>query len=86
MHKVDIKCSVCVEKVPGGKIEESRILGRVMVNKDVIHPKMHCRIENPCIILLDCLLEYKKGESQTNIEITHEDDWSRMLEIEEEQI
>jgi len=31
-------------------------------------------------------LEYKKGESQTNIEIMQEAHWSRVLEIEEEQI
>jgi T-complex protein 1 subunit gamma len=31
-------------------------------------------------------LEYKKGESQTNIEITKEDDWNRILQIEEEQV
>lgn len=57
-----------------------------MVNKDVTHPKMRRRIENPRVILLDCPLEYKKGESQTNIEVTKESDWSRILQIEEEQI
>ena len=31
-------------------------------------------------------MEYKKGESQTNIEITKETDWNRILQIEEEQI
>lgn len=41
---------------------------------------------NPRIILLDCPLEYKKGESQTNIEISKETDWNKILEIEEEQI
>jgi T-complex protein 1 subunit gamma len=35
---------------------------------------------------LDCPLEYKKGESQTNIEISKEEDWNRVLQIEEEQI
>ena len=35
---------------------------------------------------MDCPLEYKKGESQTNIEITKEADWKRILEIEEEQV
>jgi len=35
---------------------------------------------------LDCPLEYKKGESQTNIEITKEEDWNRILQIEEEQV
>lgn len=83
---IDIKRYARVEKVPGGEIEESRVLKGVMVNKDVTHPKMRRRIENPRIILLDCPLEYKKGESQTNIEISKEEDWNRILQIEEEQI
>ncbi|ORX35817.1 GroEL equatorial domain-like protein [Piromyces finnis] len=57
-----------------------------MVNKDVTHPNMRRRIENPRIILLDCPLEYKKGESQTNAEVTDEKHWARLLEIEEEQV
>ena len=83
---VDIKRYARVEKVPGGEIEQSRVLDGVMLNKDVTHPKMRRRIENPRILLLDCPLEYKKGESQTNIEITREEDWNRILEIEEQQI
>jgi len=57
-----------------------------MLNKDVTHPQMRRHIENPRILLLDCPLEYKKGESQTQIEVTKESDWSRILAIEEEQI
>merc|ERR1719471_436266 len=41
------------------------------------------RIENPRVLLLDCNLEYKKGESQTNIEIVNEADFSKILELEE---
>ena len=51
-------------QVPGGMIEESRVLRGVMLNKDITHPHMRRRIENPRIVLLDCGLEYKKGESQ----------------------
>ncbi|POY76878.1 hypothetical protein BMF94_0130 [Rhodotorula taiwanensis] len=83
---VDLKRYAKVEKVPGGEIEDSRVLDGVMLNKDVTHPKMRRRIENPRVVLLDCPLEYKKGESQTNIEVTKEEDWNRILEIEEEQI
>lgn len=50
-----------------------------MINKDVTHPKMRRYIENPRIILLDCPLEYKKGESQTNIEILGEQVRSDLL-------
>jgi T-complex protein 1 subunit gamma len=84
--EVDIKRYARVEKVPGGEIEDSRVLDGVMLNKDITHPKMRRKIENPRIVLLDCPLEYKKGESQTNIEITKEDDWNRILQIEEEQV
>jgi T-complex protein 1 subunit gamma len=83
---VDLKRYARVEKVPGGEIEDCRVLKGVMVNKDITHPKMRRRIEKPRIVLLDCPLEYKKGESQTNIEITKEEDWNRVLQIEEEQI
>merc|ERR1712209_335860 len=72
-----------VEKIPGGTIEDSAVLKGVMFNKDVTHPKMKRRIENPRILLLDCNLEYKKGESQTNIEIMNEGDFSKILEQEE---
>lgn len=57
-----------------------------MVNKDVTHPKMRRYIKNPRIVLLDCPLEYKKGESQTNVEIVGEQDFTRMLQIEEEHV
>ena len=83
---VDIKRYARVEKVPGGEIEDCQVLRGVMLNKDVTHPKMRRRIENPRIVLLDCPMEYKKGESQTNIELSKEEDWNRVLQIEEEQI
>lgn len=84
--EVDIKRYARVEKIPGGEIEDSRVLDGVMLNKDITHPKMRRRIENPRVVLLDCPLEYKKGESQTNIEISKEEDWNRILQIEEEQV
>lgn len=83
---IDIKRFVRIEKIPGGEVMDSRVLNGVMLNKDVVHPKMSRYIENPRVVLLDCPLEYKKGESQTNIEITKEEDWNRILQIEEEQV
>ncbi|XKL67933.1 hypothetical protein PGB90_003424 [Kerria lacca] len=84
--EIDIKRYARIEKIPGGTIEDSTILKGVMVNKDVTHPKMRRYIKNPRIILLDCPLEYKKGESQTNIEIMQEADFTRILQLEEEYI
>ncbi|CAG5886939.1 unnamed protein product [Menidia menidia] len=84
--EIDIKKYAKVEKVPGGIIEDSCVLKGVMVNKDVTHPRMKRMIKNPRIVLLDCSLEYKKGESQTDIEISKEEDFARILQMEEEYI
>lgn len=83
---VDIKRYVRVEKIPGGDIEDSSVLDGIILNKDITHPKMRRNIPNPRILLLDCPLEYKKGESQTNLELMKDGDWERVLAIEEEQI
>ncbi|XP_037738627.2 T-complex protein 1 subunit gamma [Chelonia mydas] len=84
--EIDIKNYAKVEKIPGGIIEDSCVLRGIMVNKDVTHPRMRRYIKNPRILLLDCSLEYKKGESQTDIEITREEDFARILQMEEEYI
>jgi T-complex protein 1 subunit gamma len=85
-HEVDIKRYARIEKIPGGEIETSCVLDGVMLNKDITHAAMRRKIVNPRIVLLDCPLEYKKGESQTNVEINNEDSWNRILQIEEEQV
>jgi len=85
-REIDIKRYAKIEKIPGGSMEESEVLKGVMINKDVVHSRMARRIENPRILLLDCNLEYKKGESQTALEFTKETDFSRVLELEEEYI
>ncbi|XP_067005710.2 T-complex protein 1 subunit gamma [Anabrus simplex] len=84
--EIDIKRYAKVEKIPGGTMEESTVLRGVMINKDVTHPKMRRYIKNPRIVLLDCALEYKKGESQTNVEIMKDTDFTRILQLEEEYI
>jgi len=84
--EIDIKKYVRIEKIPGGSVEDSKVIKGVVLNKDVVHAKMRRYIENPRILLLDCNLEYKKGESQTEIEILKEDDFSTLLKMEEEYV
>jgi len=83
---IDIKRFAKIEKIPGGEIDDCRVLSGVMFNKDISHAKMRRRIENPRIILLDCPLEYKKSESQANVECSNEDDWELLLRQEEDWI
>ncbi|XP_050088107.1 T-complex protein 1 subunit gamma [Anopheles aquasalis] len=84
--EIDIKKYAKVEKIPGGSIDDSCVLRGIMLNKDVTHPKMRRYIEKPRIVLLDCPLEYKKGESQTNVEIVGDQDFTKLLQLEEEHV
>ena len=79
--KVDVKRYIKVEKIPGGLIEDSKVLNGVMFNKDVVHPKMSRRIEKPRVVLMDCGLEYKKGESVTNMEFSAATDFTAALQV-----
>ena len=58
--EIDIKRYARVEKIPGGAMEDSKVLDGILINKDVVHPRMRRKIVNPRIVLLDCNLEYKK--------------------------
>lgn len=84
--EIDTKRYAKVEKIPGGMLEECVVLDGVMFNKDVTHPGMRRVVENPRVVLLDCPLEYKKGESMTNMEFTKEEDFRRALQMEEEEV
>merc|ERR1719316_2199346 len=84
--EIDVKRYAKVEKISGGDLSQCEVLDGVMFNKDITHPRMRRTIKNPRVMLLDCPLEYKKGESQTNVEVTKEDDWEKLLMQEEEEI
>mmetsp|Transcript_37232 Transcript_37232/g.61225 ORF Transcript_37232/g.61225 Transcript_37232/m.61225 type:complete len:554 (+) Transcript_37232:44-1705(+) len=83
---IDTKRYARVERIPGGQLDDSYVLDGIIVNKDVLHPKMRRFIKNPRIICLDIPMEYNKGESQTNIEITKEEDFEKYLQLEEDYI
>jgi T-complex protein 1 subunit gamma len=84
--EIDTKRYAKVEKIPGGMLEDSVVLDGVMFNKDITHPGMRRIVKNPRVVLLDCPLEYKKGESQTNMEMTTEEDFKAALKMEEEEV
>lgn len=85
-QEIDLKRYAKVEKIAGGDLEDCQVLKGVMFNKDITHPRMRRKIVKPRVVLIDCPLEYKKGESQTNVEITKESDWELMLKQEEDEI
>jgi T-complex protein 1 subunit gamma len=64
----------------------SYMIQGVRIEKSVLHSAICRRIEYPKVFVLHCGLEYQKGESITNIEITGEDDDTKMLAEEETQV
>ena len=85
--EIDMKKYAKVEKLPGGSVDDCKVLSGVIFEKDVVAPgRMRRHIRNPRILLLDCPLEYKKGENQTNVEMMKEEDWSTLLQMEEEHV
>ena len=84
--EIDTKRYAKVEKIPGGMLEDCQVLDGVMFNKDVTHPDMRREIRNPRVVLLDCPLEYKKGESMTAMEFTDAADFKKALAMEEVEV
>ncbi|KAJ4463014.1 putative T-complex protein 1 subunit gamma [Paratrimastix pyriformis] len=85
-REIDLKRYAKVEKIPGGEIEQCEVLDGVMFSKDIVHPAMRRRIENPRVVLLDSAIEYKKAESATNVILSKEEDFATLLKQEEEEI
>lgn len=84
--EIDFKRYAKVEKIPGGEFEDSRVINGVMLNKDVVHPRMKRSMKNPRVILLDCPLEYKKGENAINVELRDASNFELLLKLEEEYV
>jgi T-complex protein 1 subunit gamma len=81
--EIDTKRYARIEKIAGGLLEDSVVLDGIALNKDVLDAKMPRKFQNPRILVLDCPLEYRKAESQTNVEISKEEDFEELLEQEE---
>ncbi|KAK5884167.1 hypothetical protein CesoFtcFv8_020424 [Champsocephalus esox] len=81
----ELACGIALDAVRTVELEDN---GRkeIDIKKTSRTPRMRRLIRDPRIILLDCSLEYKKGESQTDIEISKEEDFARILQMEEEYI
>jgi len=83
---IDIKVNIRLLQVPGGAQEETRLIPGCVIEKDVLHSSMRRRINNPRILVLNSGIEYKKGESQTTIEVQNSQSFADFLAAEERQV
>ncbi|MBP1913030.1 thermosome subunit beta [Thermococcus stetteri] len=74
------------EKKVGEGVEESELVRGVVIDKEVVHPRMPKRIENAKIALINEALEVKKTETDAKINITSPDQLMSFLEQEEKML
>ncbi|MDI6819571.1 MAG: thermosome subunit beta [Candidatus Hodarchaeaceae archaeon] len=75
--------NIKVEKKSGGSSADSQLIKGIIIDKEVVHPGMPKRVENPKIALLNCALEVKETETDAEIRITDPEQLKAFLEEEE---
>ncbi len=75
-----------IEKKKGQSIDETSLINGILVDKEIIHPAMPKRIENPKIALIDAALEIEKTEIDAKINITSPDQINAFLQQEEQML
>lgn len=75
--------NIKVEKKSGGSSADSQLIKGIIIDKEVVHPGMPKRAENPKIALLNCALEVKETETDAEIRITDPEQLKAFLEEEE---
>ncbi|MCK4435326.1 TCP-1/cpn60 chaperonin family protein, partial [Candidatus Bathyarchaeota archaeon] len=81
-HKVDLD-DVKIQKKPGESINDSKLIKGIIIDKEVVHPGMPKRVENPKIALLDTALEIEKTEFDAKINIESPEQMEAFLKQEE---
>ena len=75
--------NIKVEKKSGGSSVDSQLIKGIIIDKEVVHPGMPKRVENPKIALLNCALEVKETETDAEIRITDPEQLKAFLQEEE---
>ena len=73
---------VKIEKKKGGSLLDSQLVRGVVIDKEVVHPKMPKVKKNAKILVLDAPLEIQKPDITTKIRVTDIDALDRFLEEE----
>ena len=84
-YRVDID-NIKIEKKPGESVDESELIRGVVIDKEVVHPRMLKRVENAKIALIGDALEVKKTETDAKINITSPDQLFDFVEQEEKML
>jgi thermosome len=81
-YTVDLE-DIMVEKKPGESMSETRLIGGLVLDKEVVHSGMPKRVEKAKILLLERALEVKKIEFDAKINIERPEQMESFLREEE---
>ncbi|WP_029550989.1 thermosome subunit beta [Thermococcus zilligii] len=81
-YTVDLD-NIKLEKKAGESVEESELVRGVVIDTEIVHPRMPKRVEKARIALIDEALEVKKTETDAKINITDPNHLMSFLEQEE---
>ncbi len=76
--------NIQIIKKHGGSLRDTLFVDGVVLDKEVVHPRMPRRVENAKILLLDAPLEVEKPEIDAEIRISDPSQMRAFLEEEEE--
>ena len=83
--KVDLD-DIMVEKKPGESLTETKLVKGIIIDKEIIHPKMPRRVENAKIALINRAFEVKKTEFDAKINIESPEEIEAYLQQEEDML
>ncbi|MBD3163581.1 thermosome subunit [Candidatus Woesearchaeota archaeon] len=78
--------SIKLEKKVGGSVEDSELIGGVVLDKERVHSSMPKYVENAKIALIDAAVEIKNTEIDAKIQITDPNQMQAFLDQEENMI
>jgi len=81
-RKADLD-NVKVEKKQGGSLSDTMFIEGIVLDKEVVHPGMPKRIQNPRIALIQCPFEVEKTEFTAKINISKVEQMQAFLDEEE---
>ncbi len=82
---VDID-NISVEKKEGGRIQDTKLVQGIVIDKEVLHSGMPRKVEDANIALVSASLEVKKMETSAEIKMTTSDQLKGFLDEEEKEM
>lgn len=84
MH-IDLS-NIKIEKKTGGGIEDTELIGGIVLDKERVHPGMPEQVKAAKVVLLDCPIEVKDTETDAKIQITDPRQIQAFIDQEEKMI